>query len=57
MVSELKNYQSQVNAYRFENERLDKQIYSLKDQYFMSRRQEHLGVINEEDEMQMNDGG
>ena len=26
MVRELKNYQSQVNAYKFEIERLDKQI-------------------------------
>lgn len=44
MVKELKNYQSQVNAYKFEIERLDKQILSVKDLYFNSRQQ----AINEE---------
>jgi cell fate (sporulation/competence/biofilm development) regulator YlbF (YheA/YmcA/DUF963 family) len=34
MVAELKNYQSQVNAYRFENERLDKQITDIKQMWF-----------------------
>jgi hypothetical protein len=34
MVAELKNYQAQVNAYRFENERLDKQISDIKNMWF-----------------------
>lgn len=51
MVAELKNYQSQVNAYRFENERLDKQIQSIKQMYFDGKRQGNLQVIREEEEM------
>lgn len=47
MVAELKNYQSQVNAYRFENERLDKQIVDIKQMWFNSRREGKLGVIKE----------
>lgn len=49
MVGELKNYQAQVNAYRFENERLDKQIADIKQMWFQSRRQGNgnLGVIQE----------
>jgi chromosome segregation ATPase len=49
MVGELKNYQAQVNAYRFENERLDKQISDIKQMWFQSRRQGNgnLGVIRE----------
>ena len=53
MVAELKNYQAQVNAYRFENERLEKQITDVKHMWFQSRRQGGvggmgpLGVINE----------
>jgi len=49
MVGELKNYQAQVNAYRFENERLDKQISDIKQMWFQSRRQGNgnLGVIQE----------
>ena len=58
MVAELKNYQSQVNAYRFENERLDKQISEIKTMWFQSRRQNgnagQLGVIKE---MNDEDGG
>lgn len=57
MVAELKNYQAQVNAYRFENERLDKQISDIKNMWFQSRRQggaEPLGVIKE---MNDEDGG
>lgn len=38
MVKELKNYQSQVNAYKFEIERLDKQIGSVKELYFNSKQ-------------------
>ena len=40
MVKELKNYQSQVNAYRFEIERLDKQVSSVKELYFSSKQNE-----------------
>ena len=53
MVAELKNYQAQVNAYRFENERLDKQITDINQMWFQSRRQGGgagmgpLGVIKE----------
>ena len=38
MVKELKNYQSQVHAYGFEIERLDKQIGSVKELYFNSKQ-------------------
>lgn len=55
MVAELKNYQSQVNAYRFEIERLDKQIGDIKQMWFNSKRQGALGVIKEEEEMNMNE--
>lgn len=55
MVAELKNYQSQVNAYRFEIERLDKQIGDIKQMWFNQRRQGNLGVIKEEEEMAMQD--
>ena len=44
MVAELKNYQAQVNAYRFENERLDKQISDIKNMWFQSRRQQNNGA-------------
>ena len=50
MVAELKNYQSQVNAYRFENERLEKQIGDIKQMYFNGKRQGNLQVIREEEE-------
>lgn len=53
MVAELKNYQSQVNAYKFEIERLDKEIGNIKQRYFNMRRQGDLGVIQEEEEMGM----
>lgn len=54
MVGELKNYQSQVNAYRFEIERLDKKIGEVKQHYFEARKQHNLGVIQEmEEEEQM----
>lgn len=38
MVKELKNYQSQVHAYKFEIERLDKQVNSVKELYFNSKQ-------------------
>jgi len=37
MVKELKNYQSQVNATKFEIERLDKEMTTLKEIYFTKR--------------------
>lgn len=57
MVAELKNYQSQVHAYRFENERLDKTVSDMKQMYFNHKRKGTLGIIAEmdEDEMQMQD--
>ena len=45
MVKELKNYQSQVNAYKFEIERLDRQIGSVKELYFNSKQSQ---VIQED---------
>ncbi len=38
MVKEFKNYQSQVQAYGFEIERLDKQVGSVKELYFNSKQ-------------------
>lgn len=61
MVAELKNYQAQVNAYRFENERLDKQIGDIKNMWFQTRRAGNtgapLGIIKEEEEMMGPGGG
>jgi glucan biosynthesis protein len=57
MVAELKNYQSQVNAYRFEIERLDRQIVDVKQMYFTQKRQGKLGVIQEEQEEMPMGGG
>lgn len=59
MVAELKNYQSQVHAYKFENERLDKQVSDIKQMYFTHKKKGTLGIIAEMDEdgMQMQDGG
>jgi chromosome segregation ATPase len=45
MVRELKHYQSQVNAYKFEIERLDKQIGQVKEVYFNSK---HNQIIYED---------
>uniref|UniRef100_A0A7S3NCV5 Uncharacterized protein n=1 Tax=Euplotes harpa TaxID=151035 RepID=A0A7S3NCV5_9SPIT len=56
MSGELKSYQSQVNAYRFEIERIDKSIGDVKRQYFDRRRRELRNIpadgeiIEEEDE-------
>ena len=52
MVAELKNYQSQVQAYRFEIERIDKQITQAKDTYFsiLKSNNHHLGVVAEDPE-------
>lgn len=57
MANELKSYQSQVNAYQFEIERIDKEILNTKKKWFQMRRREmqRMGngeVIPEEDEGQ-----
>jgi archaellum component FlaC len=59
MVNELKNYQSQVNAYKFEIERLDKQIGSVKELYFNTRQNQIIyedmeGEQTGDQEMQQN---
>jgi hypothetical protein len=51
MVKELKNYQSQVNAYKFEIERLDKQIGSVKELYFNSRQSQAIQEDMEGEDM------
>ena len=48
MVGELKNYQSQVRAYQFEIERLDKEMGGMKQMYFQHRKQQKMGMIPEE---------
>ena len=53
MVGELKNYQSQCNAYKFEIERLDKSLGDVKQGYFASKRNKDLGIVPEE----MDEGG
>ena len=55
MVAELKNYQSQVHAYKFEIERLDRNIGETKELYFNIRKQQKMGVIPEGDEMDEQD--
>ena len=47
MVRDLKNYQSQVNAYKFEIERLDKEVSGIKQLYFNSKEQQ----MNQDDDM------
>ena len=49
MVRDLKNYQSQVNAYKFEIERLDKEVAGIKQLYFNSKEQ----VLNQDEEQAM----
>ena len=50
MVSELKNYQSQVQAYKFEIDRINGQVTECKQAYFQQRRQELMGIVPELDE-------
>ena len=50
MVSELKNFQSQVHAYKFEIERINAQIQQTKQTYFQIMRQKNLGIVPEMDE-------
>ena len=45
MASELKSYQSQVNAYQFEIERLDREIGNCKQLYFERKRQEKMAQM------------
>lgn len=52
MVAELRNYQSQVNAYRFEIERIEGQIKETREHYFQMKQQENMGMIQEMDENQ-----
>ena len=55
MVRDLKNYQSQVNAYKFEIERLDKEIGQVKQLYFNSKeKQIQDGDDNYGQDMQQN---
>ena len=49
LVAELKNYQAQVHAYKFEIERINARIKKVKDVYFEKRQQE-LGAIQETEE-------
>ena len=56
MVRELKNYQSQVNAYKFEIERLDEQIGQVKEVYFNSK-QNQIIYEDMEGEQQMDNEG
>jgi len=53
MVAELKNYQSQVHAYKFEIERIDGQIKQTKDAYFQMMKQQNMGMIPEMPEQEM----
>ena len=50
MVAELKNYQSQVQAYQFEIDRVNNQIKETKKAYFEMKRQEVLGIVPEMDD-------
>lgn len=52
MVRDLKNYQSQVNAYKFEIERLDKEVSGIKQLYFNSREQALNQEQNDQDQDQ-----
>lgn len=55
MVKELKNYQSQVNAYKFEIERLDNQISSVKEIYFNKRQNQIIYEDMEGEQQEEND--
>lgn len=50
MVAELKNYQSQVQAYQFEIDRVNSQIKETKKAYFQMKRDEVLGIVPEMDD-------
>jgi hypothetical protein len=50
MILELKKYQSQCNAYKFEIERLDKEIGNSKRQYFDAKKNGTLAMIPEQEE-------
>jgi len=52
MVKELKNYQSQVMAYKFEIERLDKQVGSVKELYFNSKQNQVIYEDMEGEQME-----
>lgn len=47
MDAELRNYQAQVSAYKYEIERVDTRIKKCKDLYFQMRQQQSLGVVQE----------
>ena len=49
MCAELKNYQAQVHAYKFEIDRINSRIKQTKDVYFQLR-QHQLGAVQEVDE-------
>lgn len=60
MANELKSYQSQVNAYKFEIERLDKCIGDTKSDYFENKRQEMRQMMLQQEvipEEQYEEGG
>ena len=57
MVAELKNYQSQVQAYKFEIERVNGQIAQTKDAYYQLKRQNALGIVPEMDDEYQDDQG
>lgn len=50
MVLELKNYQSQVHAYRFEIDRVDKIIEDAKKTYYQMKSKQVFDPIDEMDE-------
>lgn len=42
MASELNMYESQVSEYKFEIDKLNKELTEVKDKYFMQKKKEHL---------------
>mmetsp|Transcript_9966 Transcript_9966/g.16746 ORF Transcript_9966/g.16746 Transcript_9966/m.16746 type:complete len:145 (-) Transcript_9966:30-464(-) len=55
MVKELKSFQSQVNATRFEIERLDKQMGTVKELYFSNKQNQVIYEDMEGEQLADND--
>jgi hypothetical protein len=48
-------YESQVSEYKFEIDKLNKELSEVKDKYFMQKKKEHL--VKEKERMEASGGG
>jgi hypothetical protein len=42
LASELNMYESQISEYKFETDKLNKELSEVKNKYFMQKKKEHL---------------